>query len=313
MTYPRYKIINLETTQYYHCVSRCVRRSFLCGKDKYTGRDFEHRRGWVEQRLLLLSEVFNIDIFAYAVMHNHTHLLLHVDIESNTLMSDLEVLHRWSRVRKLDAICCKYLLPSLRDELNEFELEYIKSVIKKIRDRLKNISWFMSLLNNYIARRANKEDECTGRFWEGRFKSQALLTKRAVLACMSYVDLNPIRAGISNCLLNSHYTSIQRRLRRSERSKQTLLLPVNQMSYRTKEDYLSKLKLSDYESHLESVLNFRRLPGKRCNLYSGLENQPIWIKRAQNFESEFPYMAGDAANMLVFRRQVNHSNYALRH
>jgi hypothetical protein len=152
-----------------------------------------------------------------------------------------------------------------------------------------------------------------GRFWEGRFKSQALLTKRAVLACMSYVDLNPIRAGISNCLLNSHYTSIQRRLKTSERAGQALLLPFNETAVTKNEGYLSNLKLSDYVNHLESVLSFRRLPGKRCNIYSGLENQAIWIKRARNFESVFPYMAGDEAKMLIFRRQVNQSNYALRH
>jgi hypothetical protein len=70
----------------------------------------------------------------------------------------------------------------------------------------------MKLLNEYIARQANKEDDCRGHFWESRFKSQALLDERAILAAMTYVDLNPIRAGAANSLVESQYTSVQERI-----------------------------------------------------------------------------------------------------
>jgi hypothetical protein len=65
--------ISLSDTPYYHCISRCVRRAFLCGRDSLTGKNYEHRKLWVTNRLTELANVFAIDVcaYAYAIMDNH--------------------------------------------------------------------------------------------------------------------------------------------------------------------------------------------------------------------------------------------------
>ena len=109
MTTARKQLISLIDTPYYHCISRCVRRAFLCGEDKNTGRNFDHRRGWVEGKLLSLSQVFAIDVCAYAVMSNHTHLVLCVDVEQAKAWTMDEVLIRWHQLFKGTLITQQYL------------------------------------------------------------------------------------------------------------------------------------------------------------------------------------------------------------
>ena len=91
----RKTLVSLEATPYYHCTSRCVRRAFLCGEDRHSGRNFEHRRQWIEDRLLLLASIYAIDIAAYAVMSNHYHVVLHVNREQGQAWNDAEVIERW--------------------------------------------------------------------------------------------------------------------------------------------------------------------------------------------------------------------------
>ena len=90
MPQPRKSQIAIEATPAYHCVSRCVRRAFLCGKDKFTGRSFEHRRGFIESELLRLGQVFFLDVMAYAVMSNHFHVLLFIDQQAQQVASTLD-------------------------------------------------------------------------------------------------------------------------------------------------------------------------------------------------------------------------------
>ena len=223
MPRPRKSQISLIDTPYYHCISRCVRRAFLCGEDKQTHQSYEHRRQWVEDKLLFLPQVFAIEICAYAVMSNHTHLVLHVNEQQALSWNTTQVLTRWHKVFKGTLLTQKYLsLPENEfDTLSQSELLTIEQTAQVYKQRLMDISWFMRVLNESIAREANKEDNCTGRFWEGRFKCQALLDEAALLSCMAYVDLNPVRAKVAKTPETSDFTSIKQRIHQILNQTQT--------------------------------------------------------------------------------------------
>ncbi len=211
MTRPRSTLVSVADTPWYHVVSRCVRRAFLCGTDAHSGQCFEHRRGWIVERVKQLASVFAIDVAAYAVMSNHYHLVLRIDAERARSWSRDEVLRRWTRLFA-GPPAVQRLLAGKGDELDAATQLAIGEWAEKYRARLCDLSWFMRVLNETIARKANAEDEVTGRFWEGRFKSQALLDEQAILAAMVYVDLNPIRARMAETPEDSDHTSVAERI-----------------------------------------------------------------------------------------------------
>jgi hypothetical protein len=100
MTRARKTLVSLESTPFYHCISRCIRRAWLCGEDPYTGQNFEHRRQWVLDRLRQLSEIFAIDICAYAILSNHYHVVLHVDRDKANSWTDQQVISLWTQLYK---------------------------------------------------------------------------------------------------------------------------------------------------------------------------------------------------------------------
>ena len=151
-----------------------------------------------------------------AVMHNHYHVVLHVRPDMTSDWSDLEVVNRWHQLFNGTLFSQRF---ARGDTLLKAEHRVLKRDIEKWRERLTNISWYMRIVNESIARQANEEDKCTGRFWEGRFKSQALLDERALLSCMAYVDLNPIRAKIAKTPEKSEFTSIKKRINLSKSDK----------------------------------------------------------------------------------------------
>lgn len=317
MPKPRKALVSLEATPYYHCVSRCVRRAFLCGDDAQSGNSYEHRRQWIRDRMRALADVFAIDLCAYAVMSNHYHVVLHVDRRVAEGWSDAEVICRWHELFTGHPMAQRYLAG---DALLEVERKLVAELAALWRSRLTDISWYMRCLNEAIARQANEEDQCSGRFWEGRFKSQALLDEKALAACLAYVDLNPIRAGMAETPETSDHTSIQERIKaalaQSEGQPLHLLpfagnpreempkgLPFRLENYLELVDWTGRILRDDKRgaipSHLPPIL-------ERLNI-----DPRYWLHMTRNFESRFKGLVGAAYQLkaacqsLGYRRTPN--------
>jgi putative transposase len=211
MALPRSKYVQEGKVGVYHCYSRCVRRAFLCGFDTQTGRDFSHRTVWIADRLRFLVSVFAIEVSSFSVMSDHYHTTVRVRPDIADCWSDYEVASRWLTLCPKRYKLKKAVKEPLEEQIRNLALGTER--IAELRKRLCSLSWFMKHLNEFIARAANKEDNIKGRFWESRFKCQALLDKAAIAACMVYVDLNPIRAGLAVTPEDSDFTSIQQRIR----------------------------------------------------------------------------------------------------
>ena len=211
MGLPRKAYVKEGEEGIYHCFARCVRRAFLCGRDPVTQRDFSHRKAWIVDRLRELAAIFAIEVCAYAVMENHFHTILRTRPDIVAAWSDLEVATRWL------TLFPHHAGPNTSDgPLDEKQVAVLAESIERIdelRKRLSSLSWFMGRLDEHIARAANKEDNVKGRFWESRFKCLDLLDEASLAACMVYVDLNPIRAGLASTPEDSNFTSIQERIR----------------------------------------------------------------------------------------------------
>lgn len=166
----------------------------------------------IRRRLELLSTVFCIEIAPYAIMDNHLHLVLRLDPRGADDLVDEEVARRWLQAfpRQWDWTDAE-AAPTVDAEAIATATA-TPELIEKWRARLANMGWCLKALKEPVARRCNNEDGCTGAFWEGRYKSIPLLDQVALVSCMAYVDLNPIRATAAATPEQSDYTSIQERI-----------------------------------------------------------------------------------------------------
>lgn len=194
-----------------HVLNRTVRRCFLLGDDPVTGRNYDQRKAWIDELLIHQAEFFGIDLLCQAILSNHFHLVLRSRPDVVATWDDTEVARRW-------LMLCPLRRKENRqpEEPTEFELNTIrldKERLAEIRSRLSDISWWMRLLCQQIAQRANRDDKEVGKFWQARYRAVRILDETALLASAAYVDLNPIRAALAETIEDSDYTSAQKRCR----------------------------------------------------------------------------------------------------
>ena len=311
MTYPRRLIAPPDEPGYFHVVTRCVRRAYLCGTDEFSGRNFDHRRQWIEDRIYLLADAFAVSVFSFAVMSNHTHIVLHVDPDATLEWSDEQVARRWL------AAFPGPLRDAATPEQKERAVLSLISVperLEEVRKRLGSLSWFMRALNEPIARMANKEDGCTGRFWEGRFKCQALLEDQAVLSAMTYVDLNPVRAAMVDTLIESVHTSVQSRLLEREKDRHPTknllegplkpvagldsdaLLNMTEASYIELVQWTGEQARPDKRGKLKPASQISNPPEA---LWSVAKHPKQWLRQVQGTESQYYRAIGSAEALML--------------
>ncbi|MEI7700715.1 MAG: hypothetical protein WCK86_13030 [Planctomycetia bacterium] len=206
----RRHLFSPDETAIVHVMNRTTRRCYLFGNDPLSGKNYDHRKGWFEKRLQLLASLFGIDLLCYTIMSNHFHLILRSRPDVVKTWDDTEVAHRWLTLCPVQKDNDGNPLPPTEFALNTIRND--EMTVGQIRRRLSDISWWMRLLCQPIAQRANLEDEATGKFFEARFKATRLLDETALLACAAYVDLNPIRAALAETLEGSAFTSIKKRV-----------------------------------------------------------------------------------------------------
>jgi REP element-mobilizing transposase RayT len=226
MTMARGQLVDSSVTPYYHCISRCVRRAFLCGEGA------EHRKQWVEDRLKELASIFAIEVCAYAVLDNHLHVILRLNDAAAASWTNEDTVRRWGKLfppRGKDRQALEVTDAWVEDRLKDAKW------IAECRKRLNDLGWFMKCVKEPLARMANREDECRGTFWEARFKSIAILDEEALLTTLAYVDMNVMAAGMAKTPEESQHTSVKARVDHC-REQGILEDIVNQSPDRTRRD-----------------------------------------------------------------------------
>ena len=307
MTIARKYLIDHTQTCFYHCMSRCVEQRFLLNDNKSGG---EKRSQWIESWLLFLGNIFAIDVLSYAIMGNHTHAVFYVNYELLNSWDNAEILRRRMELGKVPEVCHLFVNNETRSSMTEIELTIVLDLVEKYREELINISGLMGRLNSHIAHRANKEDGRKGHFWEGRFKSQALLNDEAVLACMAYVDLNPARAGLSKTLIKAKHTSIRRRLLKTQNANKTLLMPFRDIINQVYTPNVCKLSLEAYMKVINRVLKKKDFDDLMQHFTKFIKNKDNWRTLALSFESEVEIAAGDKELVNQFEKQARLNSYA---
>jgi REP element-mobilizing transposase RayT len=209
-----------------HVTTQVAQQMFLLGKDSSSGQDFSHRKDWIINIMSFQSLYMGIDVLRFAVMDNHVHFLLRTRPDVVGKWTAKEVVTRWmslcpqrKRRRKVEGKWVYEPIEPTQEEIDAIAND--EAMVKKLRRKLSSVSFWMQLLKQKVAKRANaevqKEGEVKGAFWKGRFHMTVIHSSDYLLSCAVYIDLNAIRAKVTNSLDGYQYTSIYMQLEEAYR------------------------------------------------------------------------------------------------
>lgn len=318
----RREIVHEGAVGVYHVYNRCVRRAFLCGEDPLTGQNYDHRRDWITAMERQLAALFGIDIGFHVEMSNHLHLILRTRPDIVDAWSPEELARRWLTINRLVHSRDGHTIRPVTE--NEITRELSKpNRVEVLRARLSSVSELMKALCEHVARRANREDDVTGAFFEGRFDCRDLADEASILVCGVYIDLNQIRAGEALTPEESRHTSafdrIQGRRKDSasaapdgwmceltvdERSAAYQGPQPSQSGQRASDMGLLPIRLEEYLELLDwtgrSLVAGKQgaIPGDLAPILDRLGiKQSRWLQVVSQFEQLFGHVVGRAAQL----------------
>jgi hypothetical protein len=336
---PRSEIIREGEVGVYHVRARCVRRTFLCGIDPHTGIDYNHRRDWIRDFQQQLAALTGVEIGFHAELSNHIHLILKARPDIVETWSDQDVARRMLTLFRLVKSKDGKTIRAVTDAEVAMEITDPERVLT-LRKRLSSVSIFMQALCENIGRRANRQDQCTGRFWESRFRAKSITCDSALFVSGVYVDLNQIRAGEALTPEESVHTSVYERIEgRKMRSsgKATGLMPPDgwlceltidpasdasigscpsDSPWRASDKGLLSISLDDYLELLDwtgrQVRSDKRgaIPGHLAPILDRLQiNSSLWTELVTKFDSYFSHVVGQASQVVDRAKQAGRSYY----
>jgi hypothetical protein len=236
----RDQLIRPEEIRHYHLMSRCARRQMLLDDPK--------RKDFMLAWLKALDGAYAVEVGRFALMGNHFHAVVRVNVEAAKAWSPMEVVARWA---KLHPPRDGGHRPLTGDDLTEWltNLAHMPEQVEALRAKLASVSQFMKDFKQKVAEVFNKEDGASGVFWQGRFQSVPLASDSSLLAGMVYVDLNPHAAKLCAKPEDDPHTSLHesvksREKERMERAKRrqpsSVPEPVRSLSYAQLEEQVKK-------------------------------------------------------------------------
>lgn len=156
--------------------------------------------------LLKVAYFSGAKLISYSFMTNHIHLLVMIR-PVDTIVSDKKVI---KRVRRLYGNkTADRLQAQVNAALEQGDEEMVKALLAPYRKRMNELSEFLKTLKQRMTIYVNDKLKREGTLWQGRFHSVLVENHEHLLRIIAaYIDLNPVRVGMSPAPGDYRWSSI---------------------------------------------------------------------------------------------------------